>query len=74
MGYITVKFIDKEYSIPADVISYADMVDFTNEIRDALMASFRKQIWPYIDVIESITVMHKRINYARIQRKSTVFN
>lgn len=52
MSDITVKFIDKEYSIPTDVITYVGLVDFTNGIRDALTASFIRQIWPNVDVIE----------------------
>ena len=53
MGYIITTFLGKEYSIPEDVIAYVDLVDFTNEIRDALMASFRRKIRTNIDVIES---------------------
>ena len=53
MGYIITTFLGKEYSIPEDVIAYVDLVDFTNEIRDALMALFRRKIRTNIDVIES---------------------
>lgn len=53
MSNMNVKFIGKEYSIPEDVIAYVGLVDFTNEIRDALMASFKRKIGSNIDVIES---------------------
>lgn len=62
MSNITVKFIGKEYSIPTDIVAYVSLVDFTNEIRDTLMASFKKQIWPSIDVIESDDFMIPVIN------------
>ena len=62
MSFITVKFIDKEYSIPTDVITYVSLVDFTNKIRDTLVASFKKQICPSIDVIESDNFMIATIN------------
>ena len=62
MSFITLKFIDKEYSIPTDVITYVSLVDFTNKIRDNLVASFKKQIWPSIDVIESDNFMIATIN------------
>lgn len=57
MSDITVKFIDKEYSIPTDVITYVGLGDFTNGIKDALMTSFKRQIWPNVDVIESDNFM-----------------
>ena len=44
MSNIAVKFIGKEYSIPTDVVTYVGLVDFTNEIRDALIASFKRKI------------------------------
>ena len=62
MGYKAVRFFDKEYSIPSDVVTYVGLVDFTNGIRDSLVASFKKQIWPSIDVIESDNFMIAAIN------------
>ena len=62
MSNLSVKFFDKEYSIPSDVVTYVRLVDFTNGIRDNLVASFKKQIWPSIDVIESDNFMIAAIN------------
>ena len=62
MSNLSVKFFDKEYSIPSDVVTYVGLVDFTNGIRDNLVASFKKQIWPSIDVIESDSFMIAAIN------------
>lgn len=62
MSNLSVEFFDKEYSIPSDVVTYVGLVDFTNGIRDNLVASFKKQIWPSIDVIESDNFMFPAIN------------
>ena len=62
MSNLSVKFFDKEYSIPSDVVTYVELVDFTNGIRDNLVTSFKKQIWPSIDVIESDNFMIPAIN------------
>ena len=62
MSNLSVKFFDKEYSIPSDVVTYVGLVDFTNGIRDNLVASFKKQIWLTIDVIESDNFMIPAIN------------
>ena len=62
MSNIKTTFLGKEYSIPADVVTYVDLVDFTNEIRDTLITSFKRQIWPKIDVIESNNFMIATIN------------
>jgi len=62
MSNLSVKFFDKEYSIPSDVVTYVGLVDFTNGIRDNLVASFKKQIWPSIDAIESDNFMIAAIN------------
>lgn len=62
MSNLSVKFFDKEYSIPSDVVTYVGLVDFTNGIRDNLVASFKKQIWPSIDAIESDSFMIAAIN------------
>ena len=62
MSNVTVNFIDKEYSMPTDVVTYVGLVDFTNGIRDALMSSFKRQIWPNIAVIESDNFMIADLN------------
>lgn len=62
MSNIKTTFLGKEYSIPADVVTYVGLVDFTNEIRDALMASFKRKIRPSIDVIESDNFMVEDLN------------
>lgn len=62
MSNIKTTFLGKEYSIPADVVTYVDLVDFTNEIRNTLITSFKRQIWPKIDVIESNNFMIATIN------------
>jgi len=62
MSNITVKFFDKEYSIPSDVVTYVGLVDFTNQVRDSLMSSFKRQIRPSVDVIESDTFMISALN------------
>ena len=62
MSNIKTTFLGKEYSIPADVVTYVDLVDFTNEIRNTLITSFKRQIWPNIDVIESNNFMIAAIN------------
>ena len=62
MSNLTVKFLDNEYAIPTDVVTYVGLVDFTNDIRDALLASFKKQIWPSIDAIEPDSFMIAAIN------------
>lgn len=62
MSYITVKFMDKEYSIPEDVITYADLVDFTNEVKDTLLSLFKRQIANNVDIIESDNFMISAID------------
>ena len=56
------KFLGKEYCIPNDVITYIDLVDFTNGIRDCLISSFNKQIAQDIAVLENDNFMVKEIN------------
>lgn len=62
MSCITVSFLDKEYSIPADVTTYVGLVDFTNAIRDNLVAAFNKQIAHDIGILEKDDFMVKSIN------------
>ena len=62
MDNLSVSFLGKEYSIPTDVVTYVGLVDFTNDIRDALMSSFKRQIRPNVDVMESDTFMVSAFN------------
>ena len=38
MSYITVKFLDKEYSIPQDVLTYIDLLSFTDSVQKQLLS------------------------------------
>ena len=40
MSNITVKFIDRDYSVPEDLLVYLDLLDLTNDVRMALNKSF----------------------------------
>ena len=40
MSYITVKFIGKEYSIPQDVLTYIDLLSFTDGVQKQLFGAF----------------------------------
>ena len=40
MGNITVKFIGKEYSIPKDVLTYIELLDFTDSVQKQLISAF----------------------------------
>lgn len=62
MSYVTIKFLNKEYSIPNDVLTYMDLVDFTNGIRDCLISYFNKQIAQDIAVLENDNFMVNEIN------------
>lgn len=44
MSYITVKFIDKEYSIPNDVLTYIDLLDFTDSVQKQLASAFVRKL------------------------------
>lgn len=44
MGYITATFLDKEYSIPEDVLTYIDLLDFTDKIKQELVSAFIKKL------------------------------
>ena len=44
MGHITVKFINKEYSIPQDVLTYIDLLSFTDNIQKQLFGSFLRKL------------------------------
>ena len=37
MGNITVKFIGREYSIPEDILTYIDLLDFTDNVQKELV-------------------------------------
>lgn len=62
MSLVTVHFLEKEYSIPADVITYVGLVDFTNEVKGCLLSSFSKQITHDVAVLERSDFMVKEIN------------
>ena len=40
MSNISVKFIDRDYSVPEDLLVYLDLLDLTNDVRMALNKSF----------------------------------
>ena len=40
MSNITVKFIDRDYSVPEDLLVYLDLLDLTNDVRMALNKNF----------------------------------
>ena len=40
MNTLSVKFIGKEYSIPEDVLTYIDLLDFADNVQKQLMADF----------------------------------
>lgn len=62
MSNLSVKFFDKEYSIPSDVVTYVRLVDFTNEIRDNLISSFNRLIGIDVAMIENDDFMIAAIN------------
>lgn len=57
MSNLTVKFLNKEYIMPSDVVTYIGLVDFTNKIIESLLLSFKNQIWPNIENLESDNFM-----------------
>ena len=44
MGTLTVKFIDKEYSFPQDVLTYIDLLSFTESVQKQLVGSFIRKL------------------------------
>ena len=44
MGYKTVKFLGKEYSIPEDMLTYIDLLDFTDSIQKQLASTFVRKL------------------------------
>ena len=62
MDSLSVKFFDKEYTIPTDVVTYVGLVDFTNKIRDSLVLSFKNQVWPNVENLEADNFMVSVIN------------
>ena len=44
MSYITVKFIGKEYSIPQDVLTYIDLLSFTDSVQKQLFGTFVRKL------------------------------
>lgn len=49
MDNITVKFIGKEYSIPEDILTYIELLDFTNSIQTQLKNSFLRKLRNELD-------------------------
>ena len=44
MSNITVKFIGQEYSIPADVLTYIDLLSFTDSVQKQLVGAFVRKL------------------------------
>lgn len=44
MGYISAAFLGKEYSIPEDVLTYIDLLDFTESIKKHLVNAFVRKL------------------------------
>lgn len=64
---MTVYFIGKEYSIPVDVISYVDLLSFTETAKDNLLKAFLNRIKYSIDRIEDNNFLEREI-YIEAQR------
>ena len=62
MSSTTVKFLGTEHSIPDDVLTYMDLVDFANGIRDCLISSFNEYIAQDIAILENDNFMVREIN------------
>jgi len=58
---ITIKFFDKDYAIPEDVLLYIDFLSFTDSIRDSLLASFVRKIKSNVECIEDEDFLVKEI-------------
>lgn len=44
MSILTVKFIDKEYTIPKDVLTYIDLLKFTDSVQKTLTSAFVRKL------------------------------
>ena len=44
MGYINTTFLGKEYSIPQDVLTYIDLLDFTDSVQQQLASAFVRKL------------------------------
>lgn len=44
MGYISATFLGKKYSIPEDVLTYIDLLDFTESIKKQLVNAFVRKL------------------------------
>ena len=44
MGNISTIFLGKEYSIPADVLVYIDLLDFTESVKKQLVNAFVRKL------------------------------
>ena len=49
MNNLTVKFIGKEYSIPEDVLTYIDLLDFTDSVQKQLTSAFVRKLRNELD-------------------------
>ena len=64
---MTVHFIGKDYSIPADVITYIDLLAFTETAKENLVRAFLNKIKYSIDRIEDNSFLEQEI-YNEAQR------
>lgn len=44
MNNIIIKFLDKEYSIPNDVLTYINLLDFTENVKASLISAFVRKL------------------------------
>ena len=44
MDYITVKFIGEEYTIPKDILTYIELLDFTDNVQKQLASAFVRKL------------------------------
>lgn len=44
MSNITVKFIGKQYSVPQDILTYIDLLDFTDNVQKQLASTFVRKL------------------------------
>ncbi len=57
-----VKFLDKEYDIPKDVLLYVDLLTFTENIKENLLKKFFTKIKYSIDCIEDTDFLEREID------------
>ena len=44
MSYITVAFLGNEFTIPRDILTYLDLLDFTHSVQKSLVAAFMRKL------------------------------